>query len=111
MKTYAKLDSDNYVVAINRGGQHEEGWIEYPSDAPLLGLKRIRLVDGEFITTDQTWEPIPTVDLARKRAYPSIGDQLDALWKAIGPGLDHPEAKAMLRRIQDVKARNPKPSN
>lgn len=39
----------------------------------------------------------------RKDAYPSIGDQLDALWKG-GVELD-----AMRKKVLDVKARFPKP--
>ncbi len=51
--------------------------------------------------------------LARQFEYPSVGDQLDELWK----GLDAlqkrrpvPKGTAdMLKKIQDVKARHPKP--
>ena len=39
----------------------------------------------------------------RKAEYPSIGDQLDALWK----GGD--DAAAMLEQVMAVKARYPKP--
>lgn len=39
----------------------------------------------------------------RKEAYPSIGDQLDALWKG-GAELD-----VMRKRVLGVKARFPKP--
>ena len=39
----------------------------------------------------------------RKRNYPSIGDQLDALWK----GGD--EAAEMLAKVQAVKTKYPKP--
>ena len=48
---------------------------------------------------------------SRRAAYPPIGDQLDALWKAIGPMLDDPDASAMLDRIRAVKDLYPKPSN
>lgn len=44
---------------------------------------------------------------ARRAEYPSIGDQLDVLWKALGPTLQHPEALAMLERIADVKRKHP----
>lgn len=39
----------------------------------------------------------------RQREYPSMGDQLDALWKG---GVD---AETMLQKIQAVKAKYPKP--
>jgi hypothetical protein len=39
----------------------------------------------------------------RKREYPPIGDQLDALWKG---GVD---AEAMLAQVMAVKAKYPKP--
>ncbi|MBV8156911.1 MAG: hypothetical protein JO278_04590 [Dyella sp.] len=45
----------------------------------------------------------PTYAHLRLEAYPSIGDQLDALWRG-GPALD-----AMREQILAVKARYPKP--
>lgn len=50
---------------------------------------------------------------ARQELYPSIGDQLDVLWKTLAAiqenGIDvgH-EAKAMLQKIEEVKQRCPK---
>lgn len=48
----------------------------------------------------------------QKRAseYPRIEDQLDALWKALAkdPSLLVPEAKTMLNRVMEVKAKYPK---
>lgn len=44
----------------------------------------------------------------RVEAYPSIGDQLDALWKALDPSPGS-EAADMKAAIADVKARIPKP--
>lgn len=46
----------------------------------------------------------------RRKAYPDIGDQLDAMWKmlsAVNPKT--PEAEAMLAEVQAVKAKYPKP--
>lgn len=49
-------------------------------------------------------------DALREREYPLIGDQLDALWKAIGPTTPgNSEARAMYDRILAVKAKYPKP--
>lgn len=51
---------------------------------------------------------------ARKQLYPDIGDQLDALWKAIDEivnqtGIQLPqESVDMLNRIHEVKAKCPK---
>jgi hypothetical protein len=40
----------------------------------------------------------------RRHEYPSMGDQLDAIWKGGA------EADAMRKRIEEVKAKYPKPS-
>lgn len=51
---------------------------------------------------------------ARKQLYPDMGDQLDALWKAIDEianqtGILLPQESAdMLNRIHEVKAKCPK---
>lgn len=47
----------------------------------------------------------------RREAYPPIGEQLDALWKALAanPSSLTPEASAMLAQIQAVKTQFPKP--
>ena len=53
-----------------------------------------------------------TYDMQRKRHYPPIGDQLDAIWKLVGSlGTDATPARDMLAKIEEVKARFPKPSN
>lgn len=46
----------------------------------------------------------------RQKAYPPIGDQLDALWKELGAGAKTPEAKAIATSIAFVKLNNPKPN-
>ena len=47
----------------------------------------------------------------RREAYPPIGEQLDALWKALAatPETLPPEARAMLDQVQAVKSNIPKP--
>ncbi len=47
----------------------------------------------------------------RRDAYPSIGDQLDAIWKALraNPDLLPPDTQAMLQKIDEVKTNYPKP--
>ncbi len=48
---------------------------------------------------------------ARRTEFPEIGEQLDAIWKALeSSGLNlPPEAAAMLANVQAVKAMYPKP--
>jgi len=56
--------------------------------------------------------PDPGYAAKRAREYPSIGDQLDAIWKLVGSlGTDATPARDMLAKIEEVKARFPKPSN
>lgn len=46
---------------------------------------------------------------ARQPAYPPIGDQLDAIWKALEQvGSLPPETRDMLERVKAVKKRYPK---
>lgn len=47
----------------------------------------------------------------RREAYPPIGDQLDALWKALAadPSAIPAPAAEMLIKIQSVKQQIPKP--
>jgi len=54
--------------------------------------------------------PVPDYRDQRIRGYPTIGDQLDALWKLLGPTAPQgSEAKAVFAQIQAVKAKYPKP--
>lgn len=46
----------------------------------------------------------------RQKLYPSIGDQLDVLWKELGTGAKTAEAKAMMALITTIKLNNPKPN-
>ena len=46
----------------------------------------------------------------RRMEYPPIGDQLDALWSILGPGLPpQSPAGAIYEAIQSVKRKCPKP--
>jgi len=62
--------------------------------------------DGNKVEIDlaqvNAWVDPDAYKFARVREYPSIGDQLDALWK----GGD--AAAEMLAKVQDVKAKYPK---
>ena len=54
------------------------------------------------LATVNAWQDPDAYKFARVREYPSIGDQLDALWKG---GAD---AEAMLAKVQAVKIKYPK---
>jgi hypothetical protein len=62
--------------------------------------------DGNKVEIDlsavNAWVDPDAYKYARVREYPSIGDQLDALWKG---GAD---AEAMLAKVQAVKIKYPK---
>jgi hypothetical protein len=49
---------------------------------------------------------IPDYYTLRRNEYPSLGDQLDAMWK----GLDSPAFLAMQEKIASIKVKYPKPS-
>ena len=62
--------------------------------------------DGNKVEIDlaqvNAWQDPDAYKFARVKEYPSIGDQLDALWKG---GND---AAEMLAKVQAVKAKYPK---
>lgn len=69
---------------------------------------------AEIVSADDERRPGPpimTAAMVRAHQYPSVGDQLGAIWKAIAPLIEHPEADAILAKIQAVKDANPKPTN
>lgn len=62
-------------------------------------------LDAAHIASIKAAEARTQYQRDRAAEYPSIGDQLDALWK----GGD--AATAMLAQVQAVKAKYPKPQN
>lgn len=108
MKTYAKLDGQGYVVSTFSAQEPPPDAIEYPESAPRLGLQRIRRVGNDFVLTQETWEPTPSYDLARVRAYPSLGDQMDMLWHAMNNNVI-PRIEPFYSQIKAVKEAHPKP--
>jgi len=50
----------------------------------------------------------PTYKIERRNEYPSIGDQLDALWHAMDEGII-PHVEPMYSAIKSVKDTHPKP--
>ena len=71
--------------------------------------------DGNLIGTEDIVIPDLSFDLARKKEYPPVGDQLDAIWKALDflnrEGINLPvSALDMLdNQILAIKAKYPKP--
>ena len=93
-------------------------WLPVVDDAPTLGDGEV--LDGPAITVDtdkvrRVWtirpktyaEKLTEVQVARRAAYPALGDQLDALFKARAG--DETELAAIDAAIQAVKAAHPKP--
>lgn len=62
--------------------------------------------DGNKVEIDlaavNAWQDPDAYKAKRAKEYPSIGDQLDALWKGGA------EAEAMLAKVQAVKQKYPK---
>lgn len=71
-------------------------WIEVDADLDVT-------VGYGYVSGVVIYPPAPTYDALRQREYPTIGDQLDALWKG------GEAAAAMLAQVQAVKAKYPKP--
>lgn len=89
--------------------------------APAATLEeRIAIADfmanGDFQTLEDE-DAVAAVRAARAKAYPPIGDQLDAIWKALNylqmEGVIDlvSEADAILGRILNVKKQNPIPNS
>lgn len=104
----AKIDERHYVAAKEPlPEQAPEIQLQGPIDLTLEGNRRL----AELL--DERAEPLRRTRLERAAAYPSIGDQLDALMKELQRRRDGgerlaTEAAAMLDRVLDVKRRFPK---
>lgn len=75
--------------------------------------QRPQLHDKKYNFSTQQWEdssPFPLYVRNRKAEYPTIGDQLDALWHAMDQGT-LPKIQPMYAQIKAVKDKYPKPSN
>ena len=108
MKVYAHLDQGGYVTAIFSATEPPDGAVEYPESAPRLSFQRINYQDGQFVQTTESWLPEPSYSLARARAYPSLGDQMDMLWHAMDASV-MPRVEPFYSQIKAVKDANPKP--
>lgn len=80
--------------------------------------EEIPQIDGlmvQIITEDDRRQPhcgpAPTYTNYRAMDYPTIGEQLDVLWKVLASVdslKDHSDLAPMLQRIQAVKSKHPK---
>ena len=95
---YAKIDESGYIVSYTDSPTDGLIAIDHPYFLATPNI-RLKLVDGKIIE-----EPIYNWAVERVKSYPSIGDQLDALWKG-GDALAEMQA-----RIMAVKEKYPKPS-
>lgn len=107
-KQYIKLNKNNVVV--QKQPYKSRGFIETDKN-PVCG--QIMQPDGSFKSPPK--EPVP-YDVLRRSDYPTIGDQLDALWKVINQmrldGLNIPQdADDLLGQILAVKKKYPKPES
>lgn len=71
------------------------------------------VIDGQLREIPEK-PPEFTYDVKRRAAYPKEGDQLDAIWKALGsidPATLPADTLEMMGRVQAVKAQYPKPSD
>lgn len=96
----------HYILTNQDGEVVRRGACSIESEIPEIPGLRTEVVGADDDRRPQP--PKPTVSEARAIEYPSIGDQLGAIWKAIAPLINHPEADAILARIQAVKDSNPK---
>ncbi len=86
-----EISDAEYEMLVRRGNCVITDGIPVVSDASAEELERQRLVD---------------IRARRQAEYPSIGDQLDALWKHIGSSTNT-EAQAIIDKINAVKAKYP----
>lgn len=109
MKRHALIVAGE-VTKIITGDKPSEDWVDYPDDAPDISLEyTIVLEDGVFINKKRDFSLLESVEVKRSKKYPSVGDQLDAIWKALDTLNLPAETKAVLDRIKQVKQEIPKP--
>ena len=106
MRNFVKIKNG---VVVQKQPYAEKGFIEAPD----------HVICGQIANADGTYSnPPPQPDerpyyRKRESEYPSIGDQLDALWKELnyrrlnGDNLTS-DADAILGKILAVKAKHPK---
>ena len=111
----------NYVMVDMQGRVRRRGCAQskdqiIPADGLMVKIIESTPAAGTFSIENPLDGLMPEIERdppsptdARAISYPSVGDQLGAIWKAIAPLIEHPEAEAILAKIQAVKDANPKP--
>lgn len=99
----------HYLLIGADGSVEQRGVCPSKAEIPSLPGCRSEIIDGNDARRPKA-APDPTYKDLRRMEYPSIGDQLDAIWKAmdaIGTPLSG-DAAALLDRIKAVKQAHPK---
>lgn len=97
----------HYIIESPDGRIIQRGHCQSETEVPSIDGHKTTIVDPSDARRPAA-QPQPVPADFRRMQYPSIGDQLDALWKAIAPLVSHPEALQILEKIQAVKDANPK---
>lgn len=84
------------------GAASNGDWFDLVDGVPVLNPQKSVVDDGSF-QAELLQQQQTQYQRDRQSAYPSIGDQLDALWKGGAA------ATEMLARVQAVKNQFPKP--
>lgn len=112
IRQYAKTDDNGYVIGLKHAERVPGSkWFEVTSsDRSSLSINErlVHIGGGVLRAVGGSMIPEQTYDMERARQYPSVGDQLDAIWKAIAPLIENAEAEAILAKIRAVKEANPK---
>lgn len=102
-----------HYILINENGEIiQRGGCSAVEDIPLIAGCSRQIIDELDARRPKT-SPDPTYKDMRRMSYPGVGDQLDAIWKALG-GLELPpgsNAAALLEKIKAVKQEYPKDAN
>ena len=103
----------HYVVYGSDGVIDQRGFCPCEDDLPIIDGKTVEVVT-EDDPRQPTPPPAPTYVDYRQMGYPSIGDQLDAIWKVLeSTNLinSNPDVKAIYDRVKQVKTTYPKGTN
>ena len=86
----------------------ENGKYGHLQTPELVDVNSVKVVDGEIQKIDD--ETSQNYREARMYAYPSMADQLDAIWHAMDQGI-LPKIEPMYSQVQAVKHSIPKSNN
>jgi len=90
------------IISTSRDVVDEDGVLNLPESPSGLYVQE----NGAYVAYNR---PIPEKDYKQKRAeeYPTMGDQLDEIWKILD-GIDG-VASTLLDKVKAVKTKHPKP--